>query len=225
MLQFDLQVDQREKGTKHDLNVLRNKQFIPCVAYGYHEESASLAVKETDLIHLFHKMGKENAIINLVINDEKKMTIIKDIQRNPRTYKISHIDFQILHEGEEIKVDVPIRLIGSPAGVKEGGVLEQMIREVSLKCLPVNIPQHLEVDVTDLELGESIHISDLEFTDGEILEDDSMSIATITAPKFEFPEETEEEEELAEPALIGEEEDEEGEEGAEKTEGKEEAEE
>ncbi|MFO8061808.1 MAG: 50S ribosomal protein L25 [bacterium] len=224
MLQFDLQVDRREKGTRHDLNVLRNKQFIPCVAYGYHEESVSLAVKETDLIHLFHQMGKENAIINLVINDEKKMTIIKDLQRNPRTYKISHIDFQILHEGEEIKVDVPIRLIGAPAGVKEGGVLEQMIREVPIKCLPVNIPQHLEVDVTDLELGESIHISDLEFTEGEILEDDSMSIATITAPKFEFPEETEEEEELAEPALIGEEE-EEGEEGAEQAEDKEEAEE
>ena len=142
MLQFDLQVDQREKGTKHDLNVLRNKQFIPCVAYGYHEESASLAVKETDLIHLFHKMGKENAIINLVINDEKKMTIIKDIQRNPRTYKISHIDFQILHEGEEIKVDVPITLsiLSMQLGrsIKFDPVKEQIIgdAEASRRAIP-----------------------------------------------------------------------------------------
>ncbi len=205
MLQYDLHVDKRETGSKHHLKELRNNNVIPCVAYGHNEESRSYSVNETEMIKLLHKIGKENAIINLIDGKKKHMTVIKDVQREPKSYKIRHIDFLMLHKGETFKVDVPVLLTGAPEGVKEGGVLEHLIREISVKVLPSKIPEHFEVEISSLNIGDSLHVKDLKFTDGEILDDPDETICIIAAPKtVAAEEESEIEETAAEPELIGE---------------------
>lgn len=206
MHQFDLTVDKRETGSKQHLKGLRTAQMIPCAAYGHNEDTRHYSVKETEMLKLFQKVGKETAIINLVDGKKKHMTIVKDIQRDPKTYKILHIDFQILHKGEAIKVDIPIELTGASIGVKEGGILEQLIREVSVKVLPSRIPEHFQLDITALQTGDSLHVSDIDF-DGEILDSPDETVCIIAAPRTEA--ETEEEEEegaegAAEPEIIGE---------------------
>ncbi len=212
MIQYSLPIEKREIGSKQDLKELRRNNLIPCVAYGHGEKTKSFAVKTMEIAKYFHTVGKENTIINIVLGKKKQMTLMKDIQRNPKTYQITHIDFHILHKGQMIKADIPVRLIGTALGVKEGGVLEQLIREVSVKVLPMNMPEHFEFNVEELQTGESLHIRDIEFKDGEILEPPQRTICTVLAPRVEVEEEPEEEAaaetESLEPEVIGEKKDE-----------------
>ncbi|MCK4524049.1 50S ribosomal protein L25 [candidate division WOR-3 bacterium] len=210
MIQYSLPIEKREIGSKQDLKELRKQNMIPCVAYGHGEKTRSFAVNPIEIAKYFHTVGKENTIINIVFGKKKQMTLMKDIQRNPKTYQITHIDFHILHKGQMIKADIPVILIGTALGVKEGGVLEQLIREVSVKVLPMKMPEHFEFNVEKLQTGESLHIRDIEFKDGEILEPPQRTICTILAPRVE-EEETPEEEaaaaegtEALEPEVIGE---------------------
>lgn len=205
MHQYELTVDKRETGSKHHLKELRLGHMIPCAAYGHNEDTRHYAVKETEMLKLFQTVGTETAIINLVDGKKKLMTIVKSIQRDPKTYKILHIDFQILHKGESIKVNIPLKLTGASVGVKEGGILEQLIRDISVKVLPSKIPEHFELDITNMNIGDSLHVRDIEF-DGEILDNPDETICIVAAPRAEAekPEDEEEGEVAAEPEVIGE---------------------
>ncbi len=208
MNQYSLPIEKREIGSKQDLKELRRQNMIPCIAYGHNEKTKCFAVKSLEITKYFHTVGKENTIINIVFGKKKEMTIVKNIQRNPKTYEITHIDFHILHKGKLIKADIPVMLVGTAIGVKEGGVLEQLIREVSVKVLPMKMPEHFEFNVEKLNTGESLHIRDIEFKDGEILEPPQRTICTVLAPRVEVEEEPEGEAEgeegTLEPEVIGE---------------------
>ena len=206
MLQYDLKTEEKTNNTKTYIKELRRQHRIPCVMYGHKEDTKTFSVKESDLLKMLHTIGRENAIINIKIGDYEKSTIIKEIQKNPRTNAISHIDFLILHKGEKIKVNVPLKIKGTAEGIKEGGVLEQLMREIEIKCIPSKIPEHFEIDISALKIGDSIHISDIEFKDGEFITNTDETLVTIIAPRTVKAEEetAEETEEATEPELIGE---------------------
>ncbi|MGE3062231.1 MAG: 50S ribosomal protein L25 [bacterium] len=183
MLQYDLQVEKREKTNRHGLRTLRNSEMIPCVAYGHKETNRIFSINSLELSKLFHVMGREKALLNISIDKDKFTAVIKEIKRSPRTNKIIHMDFQIIHMDEKIKVDVPVLLKGSAIGVKEGGILEQILRKIELKCLPAKIPSHIEIDITNFKIGDSVHVKEIKVEGAEILTHAEEVIVVILAPK------------------------------------------
>ena len=202
MLQYDLNVAKREKTNRHGLRTLRNSEMVPCVAYGHNETNRIFSISTVELKKLFHAVGREKALLNVAIDEDKFTAIIKEIKRSPRTNKIIHMDFQIIHADEKLKVDVPVLLKGSAIGVKEGGILEQILRNLEIKCLPAKIPSHIEIDVTDFHIGHSVHVKEIKVEGADILTHADEVIVTILAPKAVVEEAPKPEEESKEPEVI-----------------------
>jgi large subunit ribosomal protein L25 len=217
-----LRVRSREAiGTRAARRVRRSGD-IPGVLYGGGEESLPIAINERELRTLISEGLTENTLINLLIDDEKKsdrVILIRDVQRDPVRGDFTHIDMVHIDLEQEIEVEVPILLIGTPEGVKMGGILEQRLHDLEISCLPGDIPESFEIDVSELMIGDAVHVSDLETGRFEVITEQERTIASVAAPRI-LEEEEEEEEEvvLGEPALVGEEE----EEGEEVEEGEEE---
>lgn len=194
MLEVKIKTDMRKEVGKQKANYLRKNGLIPAVLYGHGEETVNISIPEKEFCHLLQKEKGENVIIGIELPGNKvKKTIIKEIQRNPVTSRILHVDFQHLIMTEKVHVQVPIILTGIPAGIKAGGVLEHLLRKINVRCLPKDIPPHIEVEVSELKLGDSIHISDLSVENVEILEKPTEAIATVLIPKI-VKEEVKEEE-------------------------------
>lgn len=205
----------REETGKGAARSLRRDGKVPGIVYGHGEESVAVAVDAGELMRLTHTVSIENTIVDLSIaggDGGPYKVLVREIQRHPFKQEFLHVDFFRVAMDEKIHVDVPVMLTGVPTGVKDrGGVLEHMLRDLEVYCLPGSIPEKVEIDVSHLDIGDSIHVSEIELPDVEILTDLERSIVAVLAPTvIEEPEE-EEEEELLEPELIGRE----GEEGEE----------
>jgi len=217
MHRYSIEVEKREKTGKGVARELRRQGLIPGVVYGRNREPQALTVDPDDL------KGKlySNAIIDLSIDGEEETVMIKDFQKDVIKEDIIHVDFQHIAMDETISITVPIKLVGDAPGVREGGVLQQLMREVDIEVLPTDIPDEVELDINELTLSDSLEVSDLEVPE-EVTSLNSPEdvIVTIVAPSEEIEEEEEEEleEEFIEPEVIGEEEEEEGEEGEEEEE-------
>ncbi|HEX9916437.1 MAG TPA: 50S ribosomal protein L25/general stress protein Ctc [candidate division Zixibacteria bacterium] len=227
MKEVNLEVKKRESRGKEKAKKLRKSEIIPAVVYGAGEEALPLEVKLKDLKAFFKATKGENVIINLNIDDgklESRKVLLREVQKDPVWDNILHVDFQHISLTEKITVKIPIHLIGLSTGVKnQGGILEHVLRELEIKCLPTEVPQHIDVDVTELEIGDVIHVKDLKVEKLEILTDPDRSIVTVVPPTvFKEPEVAAVVEEGKEPELVGAEK--EGEEAAEGEEGKEEKE-
>ena len=147
----------------------------------------------------------ESTLIKLKFPDGEREVLIKDYSEDIRTGDILHIDFYEVEKGRKVHTRIALELVGSPVGVREGGVLEHSLYEVDIECLPKDLPEHMTVDVSGLSTGESLHISDITPPAGvEILNDPDQTIASVAIPRAAIEEE-EEEEEAAEPTVIGEE--------------------
>lgn len=203
-----------EKG-KGAAKRFRHSEMIPAVYYGRKIETVPLLVNVRDFKSAMATEAGSNVLINLEIEGElpdflkgRQTVIVKEIQRHPVRGDILHVDFHKVIMSEEIQAAVPIILVGEAAGVKLGGVLQQPIREVNVKCLPKYIPEHIEVGVSELEIGDNIHLSDLPAVEGvEFLDDPEEILVSVIPPtKVEVPVAApEEEEEVAvEPELVGE---------------------
>jgi len=227
--EIDLKVKTREKKGKEQAKKLRKDGIIPAVVYGAKGEALPLEVSLKDLNALLKTTKGENVIINLNIDEgrtESKKTLIREVQKDPVWDNILHVDFQHISLTERIVVKVPIRLVGISTGVKdEGGILEHILRELEIECLPTEIPEHIEVDVTELGIGDAIHVKDLKLEKVQVLTESDRSIVTVVPPTvFKEPEVVAAVEEGKEPELVGaEKEGEEVPEGEEKKEEKEEA--
>lgn len=185
MVEVKIKADRRTEVGKQRTNYLRKNGLIPAVLYGHGEETMSISIPEKEFSHLLQKEKGENVIVEIELpKDKSKKTIIKEIQRDPVTSRILHVDFQHLIMTEKVHVQVPIILKGTPQGVKAGGILEHHLRKINIRCLPEYIPPHIEVEVSELKLGDSIHISDLSVENVEILEEPTETIATIIVPKI-----------------------------------------
>ena len=192
-----------ESGTKiaHKLRALGE---VPGVLYGHKEEPIHLSFPEHEVWNILHHATSEHLILTLDIEGAKEgevLTLVRDVQHHPVTGDILHVDFQRISITEKIKVGVPVVLSGTACGVKEfGGILEHGVREVMIHCTPKQIPEAIEVDVSDMEIGNSVHIFDIagEYTELEFLDDANVTLAHVSHPKkLEIHEEEEAAEEEA----------------------------
>ena len=200
-----LKANQRLEIGKQAVKKLRTKNRIPAVVYGAGVKSTSIDVSADDFLRAIHTKLGENVVIQLTVSGPKnfeKTVVIKEIQQNPVTDAIDHVDFNAISLTEKIKVKVMVQVKGEAPGVKEGGVLDVVQHEIEVECLPTNIPERLEADISNLKIGDSIHIREIAFPQGVVpqLSDEEVVVA-IHAPQAEeapVPEEA-----AAEPEVIG----------------------
>jgi large subunit ribosomal protein L25 len=139
-----------------------------------------------ELGRLLEKIHPESTIVELSLDGATVRTLIREVQRHPVRPGIVHVDFYEIRAGEKIRLEVPIHCVGIPDGVRnQGGTLDQVIRNVAIEVLPADIPERVELDVTALTIGKSLHISDLKIVAGEILMDPALTVCTVVAPRVE----------------------------------------
>ena len=170
MEQIKLKASLREETGKQKVKRLRGTGLVPAVVYHRGENPVSITVVDKEISKIIHAAGGENVLISLTIEKEKKpkqrAVIIKEIQHDPVKRSILHVDFNEISLSEKITVDVPVEAIGEPFGVKqENGVLDHPLREIKIQCLPADIPQHIDVDVSGLKLNQTIHVRDLKLSE------------------------------------------------------------
>jgi large subunit ribosomal protein L25 len=181
---------------------LRAAGEVPAVAYGHGMEGRSLVVNAHELEKLLQVINP-NTIIELRVKGAKPaQALIREVQYHPSRRHILHVDFFQVRATEKVHVEVPVRLHGTPIGVREqGGVLQEVLRELTVECFPKDIPAAVDLDVENLGIGQSIHVSDIQLPNATILNDAELVICTVTAPTVAaLPEE--EAGEGAEPEVI-----------------------
>jgi large subunit ribosomal protein L25 len=165
---------------------LRSSLRIPGVVYGHHREATPLAIDARELEKLLGSIAPGTTVVELNLGGRMSKTLIREIQRHPFKRQVLHIDFQELVAGEKITVNVPILLVGTAAGVQDGGTVEEVMREVSIEVDPANIPNHFEIDISALGINDSVHVSDIKVPEGvEILEDLEATVAVVAPPRVE----------------------------------------
>ncbi|MEP6494204.1 MAG: 50S ribosomal protein L25/general stress protein Ctc [bacterium] len=164
---------------------LRQTGSVPAVIYGHGREPQSLVINTREIDKLLTQISAASTVIDLSVGGSTVRTLIREIQRHPFKRHILHIDFQELVAGEKITVSVPLRFTGTPEGVRNsGGILEEVMHQVHLRVDPSLIPDHINVDVTNLTIGHSLHIRDLNLPEGvTVLDDTKATICVCTAPK------------------------------------------
>jgi large subunit ribosomal protein L25 len=202
----------REKKGKGAARKLRRDQQMPANFYGPNAQPIMLAVNYAELERLIRQSAAENIVLDLKIQSdngtETRRVIIKELQVDPTKDIYLHADFFEISMDKEITVHVPISLTGTPAGVKDGGVLQHVRRELNVTCLPDKLIDTLELDVSGLEMGESLNIRDIALPEGiKCLDEGDLTVAVVAAPTVvaeEVPEEEVEGEEAAEEVAEGE---------------------
>src|SRR5712671_8166010 len=190
---------------------------VPAVIYGHGRDTLPLEVDAKALEKALTGIEPESTLIDLTVDGKKARALIREIQRHPLRPDIIHVDFYEIHATEKVKLKVPVHLVGNPDGVRNaGGVLDQVTREVEIEVLPENIPDRVELDVSALKIGDSLHVRDLSIPNAVILTGADLTIATVVPPRAEevAAPTAEAATEVAEPELIRKvREDEEGAEG------------
>ncbi|HLA15227.1 MAG TPA: 50S ribosomal protein L25 [Gemmatimonadaceae bacterium] len=185
MATVNLDAEPRTEAGKGFARKLRSQGQIPAVIYGHGRDPQPLSLNARDLDKLLEHIVAESTVIEVKVGSDTSKTLIREIQRHPYKRQILHVDFQALVAGEKVVVNVPIVLMGIPEGVRlGGGVLDQTLRELEIRVDPSDIPNHVEVDVTNLVLGDSLHVSDIPVPAGvEVLDDPEGSVCVCAAPR------------------------------------------
>jgi large subunit ribosomal protein L25 len=209
MQTLDLKATTREGTGKSVTRKLRVQGLVPATLYGLAAEPLSLNVEADDFDTLYKGRGTSNFILNLTIDEgEPTLTIVRERQRHPVSRAILHVDFQRISMDKPIYTKVPIRLTGEAPGVKtDGGILEHLLREVAISCLPKFIPDQFTVDISEMHINDSVHLSDLDMPDVTVEGEISTVIVNVSPPRLSTLDEDAEGEDA------------EGEEGAEGAEG------
>lgn len=179
-----LEANERKVIDKKNLNALRKQERVPGVLYSKRIDPLPIDVALKSINPLVFTT-KAHIISLKVDGHDDHECVIKDIQFDPVTDKIVHFDLLGLTRGEKFQLEVPIKFTGNAIGVKEGGVLQEILHKINIECLPVNIPQSLEIDISNLKVGTSIHVKDLNFENIEILNPADAIIVTVSVPKVE----------------------------------------
>jgi large subunit ribosomal protein L25 len=194
-----LEVQEREQSGSRESRRLRKSGLIPGVLYGRGHKPHPISVSERELRRVLTGTAGLHAILDVVLEGQKTThsSILKDYQVDPIRGKIDHFDLQEVRLDQLIQTSVVVELVGESVGAKAGGVLSQVAREIRVEALPLEVPERLELDVTSMEIGDSLRLSDLNVPDGVTLLDDPETVlATVTVPtRVEEPEEAEEVEE------------------------------
>jgi large subunit ribosomal protein L25 len=155
-----LTIESREQTGKGAVKKLRRRGLIPAVMYGYKGDKAVM-VQGKEFLKMFEDIG-EHAIITLDLDEKEKIdVIVKDYQVDPVKRDIIHIDFLQIKAGQLLKTEIPVKLTGVSKGVKMGGILEEYVRDLEIECLPKDLPEAFYIDISDLDIGDSIHVKDI----------------------------------------------------------------
>ena len=191
----ELKATPRTDTGKEYARKLRAEGRIPAVIYGKDMEPRGLSLDLQETEYLFQRISVENTIVDLRIEGDKTpvQTLVREIQSHPHKAGLLHVDFLRIQQGVAVELDIPVSLEGVPVGVKEsGGVLEQIINELRVKCIPSKIPEVISLDVSGLEVGGAFHVSDVEVDeDVELLVDPERTICSVQIPKVVVVEEEE----------------------------------
>ena len=176
----------REKAGKGVARGLRRSQMVPAVLYS-RGKSVPIALGNKEVTRILNTKGGEHALINLKVEGVKgaaeRMALIKDYQLDPITSSLLHVDLMEVAMNEKVKIAIAVRLSGASIGVKEGGILQHSLREVEIECLPTQIPEHLEINISALKVNESLHVRDMQVAEGiKILTDGDATVVTIQPP-------------------------------------------
>jgi large subunit ribosomal protein L25 len=175
MSEMSIQVDKRERTGKGGNRQARMRGQIPAVVYGSGKESVPIQVNRKSFVEMMKKAGSENPILVLKLSDtgQERHAIVRDMQRDPVSRQVIHIDFQRIEMTDKVRVTVPVELVGTSYGVKtQGALIDFVVREVHVECLPGDIPKHLELDVTELHAGQHAEAKDLKLPEGVTLLDE-----------------------------------------------------
>lgn len=193
-----LNLTTRSESGKGVARKLRRAGRVPGVIYGGGEGPVLVSMEAREALNLFQSISVENTILQLTVDDrEAERALVREVQVHPFRTELLHVDFLRVQRGVAIEVHVPVHLSGVPEGVKLGGVLEQVLHDIVVKCIPSKIPPSIELDVTELGAGEVVRAGDLEVPeDVVVLSDLDLTVCAVVAARVE--EEEEEEEEAAE---------------------------
>jgi large subunit ribosomal protein L25 len=207
MASATLSAEMRTDRGKGVARKLRAAGRVPGVVYGHGREPQSLSLVARDLDKLLSHIAAGSTVIELTLGRATTKTLIREIQRHPFKKQVLHIDFMELVAGEKVIVDIPLVFVGIPEGVRlSGALLEQIVHSIEVNVDPSNIPNHIDVDVTNLAMGHSLHVRDLVLPPGlEVLTDEDTTICAVIAPRAVVEEKAEGEVDAAaagEPELI-----------------------
>lgn len=208
---FELEFESRDLQGKANSRRLRQTGMVPAVLYGAGRDPRSIALSHNTLMHQMEQEAFYTSIISLKEGEKTQPVIVKDVQRHPVKRLVLHVDFQRILEDEEITLNVPIHFLGAEdaIGVKQqGGEIAQLMTEIEVSCLPKHLPEFIELDISNLELNQLLHLSDIAAPEGvtfvELTHDRDPAIVAINPPRREEEEVEAAEEEGLEAAAEGE---------------------
>jgi large subunit ribosomal protein L25 len=188
MQQVQLAARMREGTGKGAARTLRRAGQVPAIIYGHGREPLAISVDRAALGKVLEAIGAEVTLLDVAIDGGATVkALIREVQRNPvQRIEVIHLDLYAIVAGEPITVEVPVHIVGIPDGVRNsGGVLDHALHRVILRVLPTDIPEHIDVDVTNLGIGDAIHIRDLVLASGEILNDADVAVVSVITSRAE----------------------------------------
>ncbi len=201
-------LDAKPREGKKSAKLARREGFVPCILYGQKFDPLAFQLADLDMHRLV--FTNERNILDIKVGKKSYECILKSVDFHPVTDKPIHADFQILQKGQKITLTVPLKFEGKPVGqIQEGGEVQFIMHDIEIESLPKNIPDHIEIDISELHLGQTLHVADVSAGDFEIVTPAQRSVVAVVAPRKE------EVEEVADELLEGVEEGEEGAEGVE----------
>ena len=196
-----LQAQPRPESGKQAAKRLRRSGMVPGIYYTHGQQAVPFSVNAKELRNTIRS---KSSILDLSLdNAEAAKCVIREVQWDPVKGDPLHVDLLGVTLTEKVAVEVPIQIVGTAAGAKEGGVLQQLLRELEIECLPLDIPEAVKVDVSELKIHDSVHVSDLKLEKIEILNDPNQVILSVLAPRLEEEPAAEAAAEEAEPEVIG----------------------
>jgi large subunit ribosomal protein L25 len=174
---------------KGEARALRREGRVPAIAYGSELDPTPVSVDGRDLFHALHTDAGLNAIIRLDIDGQSHLTIARDLQRHPVRREVLHVDFVAIDQHRKIQVDVPIHLEGTAAGEEDGGVAEHTLFTLSVEVLPLEVPDSITLDISDMQVGDVKRVADLALPEGVTpLDDPDRTVVSVNIPALEVPE-------------------------------------
>lgn len=180
-----LSVRKREASGKGAARKERAAGRVPAVVYGHGEETRPVSVDAHELELLFSRVHYENTVLELEVEGERSpvKVLVREVQSHAFKRDVLHVDFYQIHADEQVTVEVPIRLLGSSPGVKAAGILMHTITDLTVRCLPDQIPEHIDVDISSLDIGDAVHVRDLQLPAGVVPEvDGERVVCSVAAP-------------------------------------------
>jgi len=205
---IELNAKTRESSGKNAARKLREKNEIPAIVYGAKKDPTMLSISNTEFIKIIRKHGSMGLFFNLKIDGDsgrKKSVMLKDIQMDTFALNYLHLDLHEIDMDETVTISVSVETIGESVGVKEGGLLQIIRRELDVVCKPTDAPDTVQIDITDLDVGDSVHVEDIDLGENvEIPHEVNYTIITVVAPTIEEEEVGEEEDLMEDGELVAE---------------------